>query len=108
MPWPALLIAGLAVLGGVGVLWDRHHQGRTTPRASAFGSSQLFAVYMLIPAIVILATTGLLEPQTTATLIGAIVGYILSGIGKDERSPCALGFSWTLDCERVLAGGVSR
>ena len=21
---------------------------------------------------------------------------------------CALGFSWTLDCERVLAGGVSR
>ena len=25
-----------------------------------------------------------------------------------ERASCALGFSWTLDCERVLAGGVSR
>ena len=25
-----------------------------------------------------------------------------------ERPSCALGFSWTLDCERVLAGGVSR
>ena len=24
------------------------------------------------------------------------------------KSSCALGFSWTLDCERVLAGGVSR
>ena len=27
--------------------------------------------------------------------------------GAQHRS-CALGFSWTLDCERVLAGGVSR
>ena len=25
-----------------------------------------------------------------------------------EQISCALGFSWTLDCERVLAGGVSR
>ena len=25
-----------------------------------------------------------------------------------EEFSCALGFSWTLDCERVLAGGVSR
>ena len=25
-----------------------------------------------------------------------------------DRVSCALGFSWTLDCERVLAGGVSR
>ena len=25
-----------------------------------------------------------------------------------ELESCALGFSWTLDCERVLAGGVSR
>ena len=29
-----------------------------------------------------------------------------SGTGKTHS--CALGFSWTLDCERVLAGGVSR
>ena len=25
-----------------------------------------------------------------------------------QANSCALGFSWTLDCERVLAGGVSR
>ena len=84
MPWLAVLIAGLAVLGGVGVLWDRHHQGKNDPKGIGVRVIQLFAVYMLVPAIVILATTGHLEPQTTATLIGAIVGYILSGIGKDE------------------------
>ena len=27
---------------------------------------------------------------------------------RSARASCALGFSWTLDCERVLAGGVSR
>ena len=29
-------------------------------------------------------------------------------LARFERESCALGFSWTLDCERVLAGGVSR
>ena len=33
--------------------------------------------------------------------------YIEAGPGMGFWS-CALGFSWTLDCERVLAGGVSR
>ena len=34
----------------------------------------------------------------------------LAGIETTNREglSCALGFSWTLDCERVLAGGVSR
>ena len=27
---------------------------------------------------------------------------------RTAQLSCALGFSWTLDCERVLAGGVSR
>ena len=30
------------------------------------------------------------------------------GADGGEPQSCALGFSWTLDCERVLAGGVSR
>ena len=29
-------------------------------------------------------------------------------VDKQNMQSCALGFSWTLDCERVLAGGVSR
>ena len=32
---------------------------------------------------------------------------LCSAIRREFHS-CALGFSWTLDCERVLAGGVSR
>ena len=35
------------------------------------------------------------------------VGHGLRLHGSDTAS-CALEFSWTLDCERVLAGGVSR
>ena len=31
-----------------------------------------------------------------------------NGRGVPQDDSCALGFSWTLDCERVLAGGVSR
>ena len=30
------------------------------------------------------------------------------GRAPPRRRSCALEFSWTLDCERVLAGGVSR
>ena len=32
----------------------------------------------------------------------------LRNFGHWLLDSCALGFSWTLDCERVLAGGVSR
>ena len=38
-----------------------------------------------------------------ATLVAGSVGRIIVW-----PASCALGFSWTLDCERVLAGGVSR
>ena len=38
-------------------------------------------------------------------LLGA---RVLRQHGRFGRRSCALGFSWTLDCERVLAGGVSR
>ena len=36
------------------------------------------------------------------------VEELLSERGLEVDHSCALGFSWTLDCERVLAGGVSR
>ena len=39
---------------------------------------------------------------------GALEGIEVELKNKEERFSCALGFSWTLDCERVLAGGVSR
>ena len=36
------------------------------------------------------------------------VKLTLNGQALPLMGSCALGFSWTLDCERVLAGGVSR
>ena len=63
-----------------------------------------------------LAAELLCEPDATVGSVAQKVGYggpfALSTAFKRVRgvSPqsCALGFSWTLDCERVLAGGVSR
>lgn len=47
---------------------------------------QFLTVIFIVPAILILALEEILNTQTTATLLGAVVGYILSGIGKDEPS----------------------
>ena len=43
-------------------------------------------------------------------LVGAPLRGTEGGAGPfvSPDGSCALGFSWTLDCERVLAGGVSR
>ena len=47
--------------------------------------------------------------------VEAVAGFRQAAEQGDARAQhnlgvlsCALGFSWTLDCERVLAGGVSR
>lgn len=45
---------------------------------------QLLTVILVLPVVLILALEGILKGETVATLIGAVVGYILSGIGKDE------------------------
>ena len=42
---------------------------------------QFLAVAMLIPAILILALERIIESSTVGTLIGALTGYLLSGIG---------------------------
>ena len=88
--YPSILIAALAVVGGFGVLWDRHHRGNEKqgnekqPKGIGVRVIQLFAVFMLVPAIVILASTNNLDTQAAGTLLATIVGYVLSGIGKDE------------------------
>jgi len=45
---------------------------------------QLVGVLLIFPLIGILALQGILEKQTTATLIGALTGYLLSGVGSYE------------------------
>jgi hypothetical protein len=50
-------------------------------RGTGARSIQFVAVCMLVPAILILALEKILEPATVGTLIGALTGYLLSGIG---------------------------
>jgi hypothetical protein len=58
---------------------------------------QFLAVAMLIPTILILAIEKIIEAATVGTLIGALTGYLLSGVGdfrpekkkpnEDEKPP---------------------
>jgi hypothetical protein len=80
--WPAVLIVCLAVLAMCVVVWDRHHHD--PKKGIGVRAIQFLAVVLLIPSIVVLSLVGKLEGQATATLLGTIVGYVLSAIGKDE------------------------
>ena len=40
---------------------------------------------MTVPTILILGIEGKLEPATLGTLIGALIGYVLSSMGNDEK-----------------------
>lgn len=42
---------------------------------------QLTSVFLIVPMIFVLALEKVLSSETTATLIGALIGYVLSGIG---------------------------
>jgi biotin transporter BioY len=47
---------------------------------------QFLTIVLIIPVILILALEDILNGQTTAALIGTVMGYILSGIGKNEKN----------------------
>jgi len=50
---------------------------------------QFVSVCLIIPTILILGLEQWLSRETTATLIGGVTGYLLSGLGreKDDRPP---------------------
>ena len=69
---------------------------------------------MLLALVGVFALTGATLGTDEMTLTGAVgdadcgVTHQMPGTSASCTPSCALGFSWTLDCERVLAGGVSR
>lgn len=76
-------VACLLMLGGIaGILLERSR----SERGIGVRVIQLATVLLVLPVILILALERILETQTTAALLGAVVGYVLSGIGKDEAS----------------------
>ena len=44
---------------------------------------QFLGVILVIPTIIILALEKVLSAETTGTLIGAVTGYLLSGLGSE-------------------------
>jgi hypothetical protein len=73
------LMAGIALaVAPVAVLVDRY----VGDRGIGARAIQFLTVAMLLPAIVILALEKTIEGATVGTLIGALTGYILSGIGE--------------------------
>ena len=74
-------MAGAIVLGG---LFGIYRERTRTGRGIGVRVIQLATVCMLVPVVFILALERTLDSATVGTLLGAVAGYILSGIGRDE------------------------
>lgn len=75
------VVASIIMIVGILSIFSER---KRTGRGIGVRIIQLATVVLVLPIILILALEDVLETQTTAALIGAVVGYILSGIGKDE------------------------
>ncbi|MCX4151979.1 MULTISPECIES: hypothetical protein [Paraburkholderia] len=76
------LIAAATIPLGFGAVMAHRFVGKKSIGARVI---QLTAVVMLIPVILILALEKILDGATLGTLIGGIVGYLLSGISEYDR-----------------------
>lgn len=77
--WIAL-VAVLVMAGGLGGLFYliiKQQAGITTK------TIQFAAVVLMLPLMVALGITNMLGGQVIGTLLGVIVGYVLSGFGKE-------------------------
>lgn len=83
------ILASLVMLGSVfGAFWSLRRA--QTKAETAIGSRhiQFVSVCLIVPTILILGLEKVLTSETSATLIGGLAGYLLSGIGKYEpRKP---------------------
>jgi hypothetical protein len=78
-----LVAAAMWPIGFGAIIWQRVQSGKTGLGARII---QLSAVIMLVPAIVILGLEGIFDSATLGTLIGGLVGYVLSGVGQYQPS----------------------
>lgn len=77
-----IVACSVMLLGLLGVFIERWR----SRHAIGVRTIQLLAVTQLLPMVLILALEQILSGQTAAALLGVVVGYVLSGIGPDERS----------------------
>jgi hypothetical protein len=75
----ALIIMG----GGVGgFLMLRGQNGQTI----SLRSIQYLAIVLTIPTVLILALENILSSEATSALVGAVIGYALSGLGRRRKT----------------------
>ncbi len=76
------LIAALMMpAGGALVFWERMRSGRGLGARAI----QYTAVVIIVPLIIILALEKVLEANIIGTLLGALSGYLLTGISAPEQ-----------------------
>lgn len=75
------IVASLVMgIGLMGILIERCR----SKRGIGIRAIQFVAIVFLVPTILILGLENVLGPETIATLLGAAIGYTLSGIGRNE------------------------
>jgi hypothetical protein len=77
------IIAALTIPIAIGAVMYQRIQG---PGGGAISlrTLQVLAIAVLAPLILILGLEKVLEPSAVGALIGALLGYLLSGIGNDK------------------------
>jgi hypothetical protein len=75
------IIAVLIMVGGVGGIFYGVFKGTL---ALSVRTLQFLAIAMVVPAVLILALERSIGNESTAALLGTIVGYVLAGGVKNE------------------------
>ena len=75
--WMELVAAAVMVVGLSGIFVIRYRLRKGIGRRAI----QAMTVVLVVPATIILALEGVLVSETAAAILGAVVGYGLSGAG---------------------------
>jgi len=96
LPAAVEILASLVMIASVlGALWSLRGEWTGSGEARTRGPKivinprhiQFVSVGLIVPTILILGLEKVLTSETTATLIGGLAGYLLSGIGRYEPRP---------------------
>lgn len=76
-----IVATGTMVVGIIGVLWTRRDG-----KGMGLRVIQFTALVTVLPIILILALEKMISTDVIGTLLGAIVGYVLSGISAESKA----------------------
>lgn len=83
--WIEIPLLFLMIAGPFYTLYKRLNQKKADGSWMGLGQRviQLVALFILVPAIIVLSVENILPKDALVTLLGTIVGYSLSGLTKD-------------------------